>query len=236
MCPATLAQMGLKKLLGSVFAGVGALFFTASVVLAVLSSRFHARAEHTTGEVVGLRESNEGGLLAPDVAFTTPDGRRRVHRSNNYSQPSYQIGDRVTIAYDPAEPDSAALDTWTARWLLPTIFGAIGLVDLSVGTTLLLLRRRRKQEIARLLREGPRIDARVVAVEQDTKVRVNHKHPWVIRCEGTLPGEPAPRVFTSRHFWYDPSSRVAGRSLPVHYDPRDPARHVVDTRDLPTRA
>lgn len=226
--------MSIKKLLGSLFAGMGALFVVIAAAVGFDGARFYAAAERTTGEVVALRRSSKGGG-APDVAFTTRDGQPRVYRSTFYSTPSYRIGDRVPIAYDPADPERVGLDTFSERWLLPAIFGGLGTVELIVGVTLLQLRRRRKLEIERLLRDGPRIDAKVVGVEQDRKVRINKKHPWFIRCEATLPGESDARSFTSRRFMYDPSDRVAGRTLPVHYDPKDPARHVVDTGDLPTR-
>lgn len=226
--------MSVRRLLGTIFAGIGGLFFVAAVVFVVLEVRFERTALHSTGEVVALRRSSKGGR-APDVAFTAVDGREHVHRSNVYSTPSYEVGDVVPIAYDPTDPDSAIIDSFSGRWLLPTIFGGIGLVDLLVGGSLLWLRARRKREIAWLLREGTRVMARVVAVEEDPKVRVNGKRPWIIRCEATLPGEAGPRRFTSRRFWYDPTDRVAGKTLPVHYDPQDPGRSVVDTGEVPTR-
>lgn len=230
--------MSPKKLLGTIFTGMGAIFLTVAAVFLVRDLRFDRTAVTTTGEVVALRSggsSSSRSGKAPDIAFTTFDGQQRVHRSNVFSTPSYQIGEKLPIAYDPADPDNAAIDTFFDRKLFPILFGAIGLVEFSVGMTFLTLRRRRKQEIERLFREGQRLDARVVQIEQNTRIRVNRKHPWLIRLEATLPGESAPRTFTSRNLWFDPTPVAHGRELPVYYDPRDPARHVVDTRNLPLR-
>lgn len=226
--------MSIKRLLGTIFAGIGGLFFVIALVLVSLELQFERTARRSPGEVVALRRSNKGGQ-APDVAFTAFDGRQIVHRSNVYSTPAYAIGEQVTILYDPSNPEEATIDTFTGRWLMALIFGIIGVVDLSVGSTFLWLRARRKREIAWLLRHGQRVMAKVVATEEDRKVRVNRKHPWIIRCEATLPGAPGPRRFTSRRFWYDPEEVVRGRELPVYYDPQDPDRSVVDTGELPTR-
>lgn len=229
------AHHGPVRLLWSILAGLGGLFVAAALVIALVSASFFSDAEHTTGRVVALRHNNNKGMAAPVVAYTARDGRERIYQSSTYTNPPYEIGATVDIAYDPAAPDSAALDTWTSRWLLPTIFGGIGSVHLVVGLLGLLTIVRRKREIARLLREGQRVDAELVGAEQDTRIRVNRRHPYVLRLQATLPGEAAPRTFTSRRFWYDPSPLLPDRTLPVFYDPRDPKRHVVDTGQLRPR-
>jgi hypothetical protein len=222
------------RLLWSIFAGLGGLFVAAALAVAVISAGFFADAAHATGRVVALRQSNDGGA-APVVAYTAADGRERIYQSSTYSTPSYQVGDIVDIAYDPAEPDSAAIDSWTSRWLMPTIFGGVGSVHFSLGMFGLLTILRRKNEVEHLLRHGQRVDGDVLHVEQDTRVTVNRRHPYILRVQASLPGEPAPRIFTSRRFWYDPTPHLPRRTLPVFYDPRDPARHVVDTGPLPPR-
>lgn len=222
------------RLLWSIFAGLGGLFVVAALVIVVVSATFFADAVHASGRVVALRHGDDG-MAAPVVAYTARDGRERLYQSSTYTNPPYQVGDAVDIAYDPADPDSAAIDSWTSRWLLPTIFGGIGSVHGTVGLVGLLTLLRRKREIARLLREGQRVDAEVLRADQDMRIRVNRKHPYILRLQATLPGESAPRSFTSRRFWYDPIPHLARRTLPVFYDPRDPGRHVVDTGDLPPR-
>ncbi|MDC0722008.1 DUF3592 domain-containing protein [Nannocystis bainbridge] len=224
------------KLVWSLIAGLGGLFFAVGLTLLIVNQRFYGSARRTDGEVVHLRFSNKGSA-APDVAYTDHLGREHLHSSNVYSKPAYRVGEPVTIAFDPDDPGDAAIDSLTQRWLLPGIFGCIGLVHLGIGSTFLLLRSRRKREIARLLREGQRVDAPIVEIAHNTSIRVNRRSPWVIRCEVTLPGEATARRFVSRRFWNDPRPHLRGRSLPVCYDPRDPSRHVVDTGDLdPGRA
>lgn len=222
------------KFVWSLIAGLGGLFFAVGLVLLAVDLHFFHDARRTPGEVVDLR-FNSKGSGAPSIAYTDDRGLAHVYRSNIFSRPSYRIGDRVTVAYDPDEPGDAAIDATLDRWLLPGIFGGIGFVHLGIGLLGLLRRARRKREIAWLLREGRRIDATVTAVTQDTSIRVNRKSPWVIHCEATLPGESAPRTFVSRRFWYEPGAHVRRAGLTVCYDPRDPARHVVDTGDLDPR-
>ncbi|MDC0673162.1 DUF3592 domain-containing protein [Nannocystis radixulma] len=222
------------KLLWSIFAGVGGLFVAIAILLFVLDQRFFADAVRTEGEVVHVR-FNSKGSGAPQIAYADGNGLQHVFSSNTYSRPSYRVGDRVPIAFDPDDPGNAAIDRTSDRWLLPGIFGAIGFVQFSFGLFGLLRRARRKREIAWLLREGQRVDATVTAITQDTSIRVNRKSPWVLHCEATLPGDSAPRTFVSRRFWYEPGRRLLRTSMTVCYDPRDPARHVVDTGDLDPR-
>lgn len=219
------------KLLWSIFAGLGGLFVAVGLVLLAIDLRFFASARRTEGEVVDVRWNSKGSG-APDVAYADDLGRSHVFRSNTWSRPSYQIGDRVVIAYQPDDPDNSTIDSPVHRYLLPGIFSGIGTVHLCLGLFGLWRRARRKREIAWLLREGQRVDAVVATVTQDTRISVNRRHPWVIHCEATLPGESAPRTFVSRRFWYEPRHHLRNSTLPVCYDPRDPTRNVVDTGDL----
>lgn len=222
------------KLVWSLIAGLGGLFFAVGIVLFAVDLHFFADARRVEGEVIDLRVNSKGSA-APDVAYADHLGRDHVYRSNIYSRPSYGLGDRVTIAFDPDEPEDATIDSPTNRWLLPGIFGGIGFVHLTIGSLALLRRARRKREIARLLREGQRVDATVTTITQDTSIRVNRRSPWVIHCQAALPGESSTRTFVSRRFWYDPGPHLRRPTLSVCYDPRAPERHVVDTGDLDPR-
>lgn len=221
------------KFLWSIFAGIGGLFLAAALVLLALDLTFFAAAQRTEGEVVSLR-CGARGSCAPDIAYTDHTGRTHTLRSTRYSRPSYQVGERLPLAYAPDDPEDVAIDTWFSRYFLPALFAWVGAFQFSIGLVGLLRRARRKREIARLLREGERIDAEVVTVTHDTSIRINRRHPWVIHCEARLPGEMTRRKFISRRFWTDPTPHL-GRTLVVRYDPRDPERHVVDTGDIPTR-
>jgi hypothetical protein len=214
-----------------ILAGLGSSCLAIGIPLLVADLRFFADARRTEGEVVEVRRNRQGSG-APDVAFTDHLGRAHLHRSDIYSRPPYRIGDRVTIAFDPDEPEDAAIDSPTNRWVVPAGFAGLGFILLCIVSFAVVRRARRKREVAWLRREGQRLDATVTAVTQDTTIRVNDRSPWVIRCEATLPGESSPRTFVSRRFWYNPGPHLRGPTVTVCYDPRAPSRHVVDTGDL----
>lgn len=216
------------------FAIVGGLFLAAGLIFAALTIRFVSSAERTTGRVVSLRYDDEG-LSSPDVAYAARDGRERVYRSRSASSWSYAVGEEVEVLYDPRDPDEAEIDRWTSLWLLPGIFAGLGGAACAIGLVGLRRRRERKALVARLLRSGQRVTAEITAVVRDETLEVNGEHPWVIRCIATLPGEGAPRNFTSRRFWYDPSPHFPARTVSVCYDPRRPEDFVVDTGDLPPK-
>ena len=223
------------RLLGAIFTGTGALFLAVGLVLLARDLSFFAGTVRTEGEVVAIRVSARGRTGAPDVAYTDDIGRAHVFRSNTYSRPSYEVGDVLTIAFHPADPERAAIDSPSQRWLIPGIFTLIGGIQLAVGLFVLIRRARRKRLFTALLRDGQRVLATSFKAVQDTRIRVNGQHPWVLHCQATLPGESAPRHFkNSRRFWYDPTSAL-GPTVAIRYDPHDPTRHAIDTGDLPSR-
>ena len=100
------------------------------------------------------------------------------------------------------------------------MFAGFGLVFLLLG-------------IGMLLEEGQRIDAGIIAVDWDTRFRVNGRCPLVIRCQAVNPADGCVYVFQSEAFWFDPSPFLEGLStLPVYVDGDNYRRYAVDTQGI----
>ncbi|MFE3633885.1 DUF3592 domain-containing protein [Streptomyces cellostaticus] len=137
---------------------LGSLFLLVGLILTGVSVSFLSDAKHAPGTVVALewREDHGGGsrrkrahdgpVAYPVVAFTSADGEHRTFRGSFGSDPpSYETGEHVEVLYDADSPGDARIKGFASLWLLPLIFGGIGLVFAGVGTTVALVTRRRSR-------------------------------------------------------------------------------------------
>lgn len=129
----------------------GALFLGIGLVLTGMSVSFLASAERARGTVVGLdwryeQRSDSGGasrtrrvreepVAYPVVEFISADGVRRTFRSDTGANPpAYEEGDGVEVLYRADSPEDARINGFASLWLLPLVFGGIGLVIAGIGT------------------------------------------------------------------------------------------------------
>jgi hypothetical protein len=131
--------------------------FEASALFAVAAMRLYAgigeltgwlrrraRLRRATAMIVGLHEpaSVDPGNLAraPIYRFTTDDGRIVDACSSVWAYPPPKVGKRVTIAYDPADPQASAetvrMQTFKALVIAPIVV-IVGLVLTAIGLSYL---------------------------------------------------------------------------------------------------
>ena len=115
-------------LFGLVFFGVGA-------GLSYKYFTLQRNGEQTQGQVVGLSEQcdDDGCAYAPVVSFKTRDGTETYYRSNYFSSPpAYDVGERVTVIFDPENPEKAAVkgEGSTFRIIFMTVGGVITIFGL----------------------------------------------------------------------------------------------------------
>jgi hypothetical protein len=202
----------LLVFLGGTFAGIGIVLLSVAGVLTLINRDFLADAERTEGVVVDLevrtrpRTSSQSSrpqrrTWYPIVEFTAPDGNPVVFESNVGSNPPrHQVGDRVEVAYDPANPTDARLTGFTDTYLFPLIAGGLGLGFTAVGTPMFAFSMRSLRRRAWLREHGQEIWTPDVEMDQLRNVRINGRHPYVIRAT-----------------WQDPAT---GRTHTATSDPR----------------
>jgi hypothetical protein len=105
------------------------LFFMAfclwGVYAAYVSWQLETNGETTTGVVVRLDEQSdaEGGCCTyvPIVEFQA-DGTTYSFDGNTASDPpQYQVNEEVPVLYDPSDPNTAQINKFSDRWLMPII-------------------------------------------------------------------------------------------------------------------
>jgi hypothetical protein len=107
----------------------GNLFFAAfclwGAYSAVISWKLQTSGEITNGTVTRLEESKtrEGYccVYSPVVEFQVDGQTYSFENDSASSSPDYQIGSEVKVRYDPADPNTAQINTFSNRWLFPII-------------------------------------------------------------------------------------------------------------------
>jgi hypothetical protein len=114
------------------------------------SWQLQTNGETTTGTVVDLNESSdpEGSCCtySPVIEFTV-NGKPYIFTGDNATNPpAYQVGEEVEILYDPANPDTAQINKWTERWLMPIIL-IPAMIFASLVVTFFMIRAWRRDEV-----------------------------------------------------------------------------------------
>jgi hypothetical protein len=109
---------GLKRAYRSFMQGpiliilFGLAFFGIGAGLSYKYFNLQLNGEQAQGQVIGLSEQcdDEGCAYAPVVSFQTRDGRTVTYRSSYASSPpAYDVGESVTVYFDPENPEKPAI-------------------------------------------------------------------------------------------------------------------------------
>jgi hypothetical protein len=95
------------------------------VYAAYTSWTLEQNGQTVTGQVVELEESNssEGGccVYSPVIEFQVNGQTYSFDGDTASDPPAYEVGEEVSVLYDPADPDTAQINKWSERWLMPII-------------------------------------------------------------------------------------------------------------------
>jgi len=229
-------------LLPRIFAAVGVVLLAITLWVYSREQAFVAGASHVTGTVVDLSRgsgSSGGSVYYPVFAFRTDRGDSVQVRANAGSNPpSWRVGDRVEVLYDPADPQAARMAGFFHLHIGSFVFGILAVVFGAIGGIWLYVAGRAAAIAAEVRATGNRIQAKVVEIERRTNIRVNQRHPFRIIAQGEVGevgrggkgGEVV--LYRSANIWFDPTPYV-GETVTVFVDRNDPRRHVVDLDFLP---
>ncbi len=211
-----------------IFPGIGALMLAGAVGIQVARFSDRAQMTRTEGSVVDV----EGGC--PTVSFTSLDGTLGEYHSGTCSTPpSFDIGERVTVYYDPQNLERARIDSFEQNWIGSLILGGIGAVFLALGLLFVLPPLFAKRRAAELLVTGTPVQAEVVDVELNGGLTINGRNPYRIVAQWLNPQTNKLHVFRSENLWFDPGPYISESLVTVMIDPANPKRYSMDTRFLP---
>ena len=104
-------------------------------------------------------------------------------------------------------------------------FVGLGLLLLVAGVILAVWRYRETQNMMDVLRIGEAVEGQIVQVEENLHVRVNMRHPWVIRYQFLVNGQTVEGQVST----FNPPGAALqpGRKAYVLYLPKAPRRNVL---------
>ncbi|HEV3357784.1 MAG TPA: DUF3592 domain-containing protein [Pseudonocardiaceae bacterium] len=114
-------------LIGGCLGAIFILGFVRSVVPALRATRRGATAQ---GKIVAAKKERirYRTIYRPIVRFETPDGQRIEYQDVMAVPGDFQVGENVTVHYDPSRPKLSATTSDTGRTLAMTIgIGALAL-------------------------------------------------------------------------------------------------------------
>ena len=130
----------------------------------------------------------------------------------------------------------AALATTLVLMLREPLLGLVavpGVIFFVLGLAFLAAVSRRRRDRAWLAENGRTIQADIVGVQYDTRVRVNGRCPLVLQCQAVNPVDGKVYVFESDSLWFDPTPFLDGQTtMPVLVDPDDYHRYQMLTEGI----
>jgi Protein of unknown function (DUF3592) len=137
------SSVGAEKIILGIFTGVAILMLLIAFISSASAILKMSREDSASGRVVEIIERREyvneqdrvvQEYYYPVVEFTASDGRRRsVQMTEGSSAPSHEVGEEVTVLYNPDRPIEARIRSFGSSallWILPGITGVLGLAFL----------------------------------------------------------------------------------------------------------
>ncbi|MEN2487381.1 DUF3592 domain-containing protein [Flavobacterium sp. B11] len=228
--------MKIFSIFNFVFSIIGAGLIAGAIYLYVDKQTFLAKAEIVQGTVVELvpKRSKESTTYSPVVSFSTKAGQVITHHSSlSSSPPSYDVGEKVEVFYDPANPNKAEIKGFASLWLGVLILGVVGVVFFLLGSLGILFRWLKNNKIQNLHETGKLVSAKFTQVQLNTGYAVNGRNPFQIYGQWQDPKTNELYVFKSDNIWFDPTEFVKTNDVRVFIDPENPARYTMDISFLP---
>ncbi len=115
-------------------------------------------------------------------------------------------------------------------YILPKIFGFIGIAFLIICIILFFISFKNRMERQRLIENGTYINACVTDVKQNYFIQINHRYPYYVVCEGTNPYTGETLIFKSANTMENPSD-LLGKYLRVYIDYDNINKYYVELVD-----
>lgn len=197
---------------------------------------FISRAMVTQGVVVeNVRNySDDSYTYSPVIQFNTEDGRNVEFKSKmGSSSPTYSVGEKVEIFYEPNEPEHAKINSFMSLYFFPTILGVMGGVMILGKLAMMLFRRLGKKKETDLLQQGRPVQAKVQGIEKSTSLNMNGRNSYHIIAHWRDASSNALHVFKSKNIWFNPEDYIDREEVTVYVDKSNVKKYHMDISFLP---
>jgi hypothetical protein len=125
-------RLSLARVVGGGFILFGSLITIVGLIWLVRTGMFSSRAVRAPGLVVEMeRSTTSKGSSTFHPIFTFTDNAGMVHTqrtSFGSSSYSFEVGEKVTVLYDPVTPKNSKIDSFQTVWLGPLVITGFGLL------------------------------------------------------------------------------------------------------------
>ncbi len=112
-----------------------------------------ASYKKTEGTVIRMREvpdSEHAGITyAPVIKYKDALGKEFTYESKHSSDPpAYDIGEKVWLIYDPADPKEVYIDSFREKWVLTIVLFLCGIIVFPISIWMIFTGFRKEQAFA----------------------------------------------------------------------------------------
>lgn len=125
------------------------------------------------------------------------DGEKYDGEINSYNS-GMHVGNRIKVYYNPADPDDFICESDANGNIIPII---VGIIFSLVGIIPMVIIVKNLFTKNIVIHDGECIQAQIDAVQMNTFISVNGKHPWNIYCSCFDPMTGEKHLFKSRNFY-----------------------------------
>jgi hypothetical protein len=220
-----------QKVFFGVFAGIGLLLFLVALIVSYFT--YQKVRDWKEAEAI-ITQTGSGNTY---FSFSHNGEPMEVH--SNYSSGALVKGESITVHYPEGEPANAEIKSFVSLWILPLIFGGIGLIFGSIGAIGVYFRLQKeklKQELF-VMGKGKKVSIPVTHIDVDKSYTVNGKNPFLIIIEFHHSASNTLYEFKSDHIWFDPSPFLPeNKEVNIYFDENDLSRYYIDVSFLPKQA
>ena len=120
----------ISRIIGGLLLLMAVAWLIVAAVCYHFANRFASRAIACQGTVVQMNSrtgDNGNTTYYPVFTYTDSAGTLRTSTSSSASNPpEYSVGDKISLLYDPHDPQDVRTNSFAGLWLLPTIFAGVG--------------------------------------------------------------------------------------------------------------
>ena len=191
------------------------------------------KAKGVVIQMISYRDTDNTLMQKPLVKFKTQKGKEVVFTGSVAStNPSYTIGEKVDVFYQPEKPQEAKLKSSLEMYFVPFMLGGMGFLFFSVGFGIFLVSWRKKNRHAYLRQRGMQVWATLREVSYQTNITINGRHPYQIVAEWQNPMNSNTVIFVSESIMFDPSAHIPDE-IPVWIEHNNPDVYFMDVSFLP---
>ncbi len=220
----------------------GAVFIVIATLWGMHVNNFIKQSISVQGTVMSLVSSRSTSRTSPGkptrpntytykpvVRFITQNGKTIVFTSKTGSNPAaYAEGETVEVLYPPSSPEKAQLSDFLSLWMIPMIFGGIGLVFIILGGGLIIIPRLKGRQNEHLKRNGTPLETDYQRVEKNKDINLGGKNPYRVITQWTDPSTSETHIFKSDNLWHDPTDQITMEKITVYIESNNPDKYYID--------